>query len=116
MFAKTCDDVSRGCKPIKHGQVVGLCFVVEFGLKNDIRNRLEYPICLTRALYMINTDLGIPASQVIICESCDHNVAPFCCLLLIRRLPTEMTRFRSALCRSVDHHVHVHVFWWFGEE
>ena len=51
MFAKTCDYVSRGSKPIKLLAPVG--FALEFGLENDTRNRLEYPIDLTGALYMI---------------------------------------------------------------
>ena len=68
-------------------------FAVEFGLENDIRNWFEHPICLTRALYMINAGLRIPTSQVIFYESLVHDVAPFCCLLWIRRLPTKMTCF-----------------------
>ena len=106
-------------------------FAVEFGLENDIRNWLEYPIHL-----MVNTDLRIPTSQVIFCESPVHNVTPFYlffrtqynrCLLLIRRLPTKMTRFMSKsvfwkvfpgrLCIFLSITIYLFMrFWWFGEE
>ena len=93
--AKTWDDVSRGSTPIKHGQVVGFCgFSRGIRTRNDIRNLLEYPICLTETLCMIDTDLRNPTSQDIFCENWVHNVAQFYCLILIVT--------SGGLCPSLD--------------
>ena len=94
MFAKTYDDVSRGSKPIKHGQVWWLLLVC-----CGIRARKWYkkPIRVSKLSHTgIIYDKYWPKNpKVIFRESLVHSVTPFCCLLWIRRLPTKMTRFMS---------------------